>query len=47
MVLLTRLSHVIYRRATETVLGRGVAVKVLQEKYAPESGTARRFADEA
>src|SRR5262249_1528220 len=34
-------------RATDTVLGREVAVKVLQEKYAPDSGTARRFADEA
>jgi tetratricopeptide (TPR) repeat protein/tRNA A-37 threonylcarbamoyl transferase component Bud32 len=37
---------VVYR-ATDTVLGREVAVKVLQEKYAPASGTARRFADEA
>jgi hypothetical protein len=37
---------VVYR-ATDTVLGRKVAVKVLQEKYAPDSGTARRFADEA
>jgi tetratricopeptide (TPR) repeat protein len=37
---------VVYR-ATDTVLGRAVAVKVLQEKYAPDSGTARRFADEA
>jgi tetratricopeptide (TPR) repeat protein/tRNA A-37 threonylcarbamoyl transferase component Bud32 len=37
---------VVYR-ATDTVLGREVAVKVLQEKYAPDSGTARRFADEA
>src|SRR5579863_9443452 len=34
-------------RATDTILGREVAVKVLQEKYAPDSGTARRFADEA
>jgi tetratricopeptide (TPR) repeat protein len=34
-------------RATDTVLGREVAVKVLQDKYAPGSGTARRFADEA
>src|SRR5262245_49319623 len=34
-------------RATDTVLDREVAVKVLQEKYAPDSGTARRFADEA
>src|SRR5262245_12476726 len=37
---------VVYR-ATDTVLGREVAVKVLQEKYAPDPGTARRFADEA
>jgi tetratricopeptide (TPR) repeat protein len=37
---------VVYR-ATDAVLGREVAVKVLQEKYAPDSGTARRFADEA
>ncbi len=37
---------VIYR-ATDTVLGREVAVKVLQEKFTPASGTARRFADEA
>jgi tetratricopeptide (TPR) repeat protein len=37
---------VVYR-ATDTVLGRQVAVKVLQVKYAPDSGTARRFADEA
>ncbi len=34
-------------RATDTVLNREVAVKVLQSKYAPDSGTARRFADEA
>jgi serine/threonine protein kinase len=34
-------------RAADTMLGREVAVKVLQEKYAPDSGTARRFADEA
>src|SRR5262245_47495541 len=33
-------------RATDTVFGREVAVKVLQDKYAPESGTARRFFDE-
>jgi tetratricopeptide (TPR) repeat protein len=33
--------------ATDTVLGREVAVKVLQEKYGPETGAARRFADEA
>jgi tetratricopeptide (TPR) repeat protein len=37
---------VVYR-ATDAVLGREVAVKVLPEKYAPDSGTARRFADEA
>jgi tetratricopeptide (TPR) repeat protein len=37
---------VIYR-ATDTALGREVAVKVLQEKYAPYSGAALRFADEA
>jgi tetratricopeptide (TPR) repeat protein len=37
---------VVYR-ATDAVLGREVAVKVLQEEYAPASGTARRFADEA
>jgi tetratricopeptide (TPR) repeat protein len=37
---------VIYR-ATDTALGREVAVKVLQEKFAPDSGVARRFADEA
>jgi tetratricopeptide (TPR) repeat protein len=34
-------------RAIDTTLGREVAVKVLQDKYAPDSGTARRFADEA
>src|SRR6516165_836085 len=37
---------VIYR-ATDTVLGREVAIKVLHDKYAPDSGVARRFADEA
>ena len=37
---------VVYR-ATDTALGREVAVKVLQERYAADSGTARRFADEA
>ena len=37
---------VVYR-ATDTALGREVAVKVLQERYGPDSGTARRFADEA
>ena len=34
-------------RATDTVLNREVAVKVLQPKYAPDSGTAQRFHDEA
>jgi tetratricopeptide (TPR) repeat protein len=34
-------------RATDTVLGREVVVKVLQEKFAPGSGAAHRFADEA
>jgi tetratricopeptide (TPR) repeat protein len=34
-------------RATDTALGREVAVKVLQDKYAPDSGVARRFAAEA
>jgi tetratricopeptide (TPR) repeat protein len=37
---------VVYR-ATDTVLGREVAVKVLQDKYGPASAVARRFADEA
>src|SRR5919199_502671 len=37
---------VVYR-ATDTALGREVAVKVLQDRYAPGSGVARRFADEA
>src|SRR5438309_1077905 len=37
---------VVYR-ATDAVLGREIAVKVLQERYAPDSGMARRFADEA
>jgi len=37
---------VIYR-ATDTVLGREIAVKVLLEKYAPDSGAAARFAGEA
>jgi tetratricopeptide (TPR) repeat protein len=37
---------VIYR-ATDTVLGREVAVKVLSEKFAVDSGTARRFTTEA
>src|SRR5688572_8864448 len=34
-------------RATDTALGREVAVKLLLDKYAPGSGTARRFHDEA
>ena len=34
-------------RATDTILSREVAVKVLQDKFSPDSGTARRFADEA
>src|SRR5215475_3585329 len=37
---------IIYR-ATDTVLGREVAVKVLQDKYGPDSRVALRFADEA
>jgi Flp pilus assembly protein TadD len=37
---------VVYR-ATDTALGREVAVKVLREGHAPDSGAARRFADEA
>jgi tetratricopeptide (TPR) repeat protein len=37
---------VIYR-ATDTALNREVAIKVLQSKYDPGSGAARRFADEA
>jgi tetratricopeptide (TPR) repeat protein len=37
---------VIYR-ATDTILGREVAVKVLQEKYTPQSGAAVRFFGEA
>src|SRR5262245_1586609 len=34
-------------RATDTAIGREVAVKVLREKHVPDSGAARRFADEA
>src|SRR4051794_24239122 len=37
---------VVYR-ATDTVLGREVAVKVLSEKFGLDSAAARRFADEA
>jgi tetratricopeptide (TPR) repeat protein/tRNA A-37 threonylcarbamoyl transferase component Bud32 len=33
--------------ATDSVLGREVAVKLLHETYAPDSVAARRFADEA
>jgi serine/threonine protein kinase len=33
--------------ATDATLGREVAVKVLQDRYDPGSGVARRFADEA
>jgi tetratricopeptide (TPR) repeat protein len=34
-------------RATDTALGREVAVKVLQDQFAPDSVAARRFAAEA
>src|SRR4051812_5793188 len=37
---------VVYR-ATDAVLGREVAVKVLQDRFAPGSGAVRRFDDEA
>src|SRR5262245_7099999 len=37
---------VVYR-ATDTAFGREVAVKVLHERFGPDSGAARRFADEA
>src|SRR5262249_3876621 len=37
----------VVHRATDTVLGREVAIKVLQQKYAADFGTAQRFADEA
>src|SRR5262245_37802568 len=37
---------IVYRSA-DSVLGREVAVKVLQGRYGPESGAARRFAEEA
>jgi serine/threonine protein kinase len=33
--------------ATDLTLGREVALKVLQAKFGPASGAARRFADEA
>jgi serine/threonine protein kinase len=34
-------------RATDATLGREVAIKVLQERFAADSATARRFTDEA
>src|SRR5262249_4453376 len=34
-------------RATDTLLNREVAIKVLQEKHSPASAAARRFAEEA
>jgi tetratricopeptide (TPR) repeat protein len=34
-------------RATDTTLGREVAIKVLQDKFTPDSAAARRFAAEA
>ena len=37
----------VVHRATDAVLGREVAVKVLADRYGPRSGAARRFADEA
>jgi tetratricopeptide (TPR) repeat protein len=37
---------VVYR-ATDTALGREVAVKVLSDRFGPRSAAARRFADEA
>ncbi len=37
---------VVYR-ATDTALGREVAVKVLRDRFAPDSFAARRFVDEA
>ncbi len=37
---------VVYR-ATDTVLGREVAIKVLSDRFAPDSGASRRFTDEA
>jgi tetratricopeptide (TPR) repeat protein len=37
---------VVYR-AADAALGREVAVKVLQERFGPDSSAARRFADEA
>src|SRR5262245_58288616 len=37
---------VVYR-ATDTALAREVAVKALQDRFAPDSPAARRFLDEA
>jgi tetratricopeptide (TPR) repeat protein len=37
----------VIHRATDIVLGREVAVKMLQERFTLDSGTARRFAEEA
>src|SRR3954463_1576044 len=37
---------VVYR-GRDTALGREVAVKVLQDRFEPNSATARRFVDEA
>jgi hypothetical protein len=37
---------VVYR-ATDTALGREVAIKVLHHRFGPDSGPARRFAEEA
>ena len=37
----------VVHRARDVALDREVAVKILLDKYAPDSGTARRFLDEA
>ena len=37
----------VVHRAFDTVLGREVAVKVLQERFGPNSAVSRRFIDEA
>src|SRR5262245_6793556 len=37
----------VVHRATDTLLGRAVALKVLHQKNTPDSGMARRFGDEA
>jgi tetratricopeptide (TPR) repeat protein len=34
-------------RATDILLGREIAIKVLHERFAPDAGVAQRFADEA